>query len=189
MWRRRLWLVSSTALVLMVVLVAVAGNRQFKHASEDPLTRADAVVVLGGEHDGRQAYGIHLAEKVGAPTVLVSNPYPSEDSVMRTWCGKRRGGVRVICDRPPILTTRGEAMMARKYGRELGWRRIVVVSWRYHLPRARFIFGQCYSSDPDQVVMQAVPRSYSQSVAYWEAIYAYQYGGFAKAVLQGSCPR
>lgn len=189
MWRRRLWLVGSTAVVVMVVVVAVAGNRQFKHAREDPLTQADAVVVLAGEHDGREAYGVRLAEKIGAPTVLMSDPYPSEDATMRTWCGKRRGEVRVICDRPSLLTTRGEAMMARTYGRELGWRRIVVVSWRFHLPRARFIFGQCYSADPAQVVMQAVPRSYSQSFAYWEATYAYQYGGFAKAALEGRCPR
>jgi uncharacterized SAM-binding protein YcdF (DUF218 family) len=170
------------------VVVAVAGNRQFKHASEDPLTQADAVVVLGGDRDGRQAYGLRLAEKIGAPTVLMSDPYSREDAVMRTWCGKSRGEVLVICDRPTPLTTRGEAIMARKYGRQMGWRRIVVVSWRYHLPRARFIFEQCYSTDPAQIVMQAVPRSYNPSFAYWEATYAYQYGGFAKAALEGPCP-
>lgn len=116
MWRRRLWLVSSTALVLIVVVVAVAGNRQFKHASDDPVTQADAVVVLGGDRDGREAYGVRLAEKIGAPTMFDVKPIfvrRTGDAVMRTWCGKRRPGVRVICDRPSPLTTRCEAIMAR----------------------------------------------------------------------------
>jgi uncharacterized SAM-binding protein YcdF (DUF218 family) len=176
-------------LLVAILAVAVAGDRQLKNAREDPLAHADAVIVLGGEHDGREHYGVQLARRIGASTVLMSNPYPADDAIMRTWCGKRDGEVTVICDRPSPLTTRGEAEMARRYARELGWRRIAVVTWRFHLPRARLIFSQCYSTDPSRIVMRAVPKSYDRlSLATWESLYVYQYAGFAKAELAGPCP-
>jgi uncharacterized SAM-binding protein YcdF (DUF218 family) len=179
--------VCCAVMLTLVVVVAVAGDRQLRHGREDPLVNADAVVVLGGEHDGREQYGVQLAQTIGAPTVLMSNAYDDDDPTMRAWCGTRHGKVTVICDTPSPPTTRGEAAMAGRYGHELGWHRIVVVTWRYHLPRARLIFSQCYSADPAQVVMRAVPRSYSSSFAFWESIYAYQYAGFVKAALDGPC--
>jgi uncharacterized SAM-binding protein YcdF (DUF218 family) len=175
-------------LVTAVLAVAVAGDRQFRHAGEDPLVHADAVVVLGGEHDGREHYGVQLAQTVGAHTVLMSNPYAGDDATMQTWCGTHHGEVTVICERPSPSTTRGEAEMARRYGRQFGWNRIVVVTWRYHLPRARLIFSQCYSTVPAQIVMRAVPRSYDHlPFAVWESVYLYQYAGLAKAALAGPC--
>ena len=77
--------------------------------------------------------------------------------------------------------------MVRSLAAQRSWTRIIVVSWRYHLPRARLVFGQCFSRRPDAVVMEAVPQRYHYSLAWWEFIYAYQYGALAKAVLLGDC--
>jgi uncharacterized SAM-binding protein YcdF (DUF218 family) len=184
---RRAILVAGAVLVALLLLIGISGYFLFTKASGDALVKADAIVVLGGEHDGREDYAIGLARDGWAPTVVLSNPYSSDDSLMRRACTPPGGGVEVLCERPDPVTTRGEAEMMHRLAAERSWHKIIVVTWRYHLPRARWIFGQCFSSDPNAVVMQAVPRQYDFSVAHWEFVYAYQDFAFAKAFLQGDC--
>lgn len=175
------------AVVVIVVLnVTLSGYMLFSNAKVDELQRADAIVVLGGEHDGREDYGLQLARDGWAPTVVLSNPYPAGDAVMQRAC-RARPDVEVICVRPRLLTTRGEAMVVRTMASERAWQKIIVVSWRYHLPRARMVFRQCYSEQRDATVMAAVPRDYRFSPLQWDVVYAYQFAGFAKAILQGDC--
>lgn len=181
-------LLEALAAVIIVVLVdlTAAGYLLFTNAKVDDLEHADAIVVLGGEHDGREAYGLQLAREGWAPTVVLSNPYLPDDEVMQRACQPQRD-IEVICFRPSVLTTRGEAMGVRAMAEERSWRKIIVLSWRYHLPRARLVFRQCYSDDPNSTVMSAVPRVYNFSLLQWDVVYAYQFAGFAKAVLQGDC--
>jgi uncharacterized SAM-binding protein YcdF (DUF218 family) len=177
------------ASVTMVILAAVgvSGHWLFADAADDELQPADAVVVLGGEHDGRELYGIQLARQLGASAVLLSNPYPPDDRLMLTLCNARPDGIEVICRAPSPATTRGEALIARQLASDRGWKRIAVVTWRFHLLRARMIFEQCYSPDPGRIIMQAVPKSYELSFALWEYIYVYQFAGLAKSFIQGGC--
>lgn len=169
------------------MLIGGTGFILFSNARIDPLQRSDAVVVLGGEHDGREDYGISLARNGWAPTVVISNPYPAWDPVMKRVCGESGGGVEVICLRPFPSTTRGEAEMVRWLASRRSWTKITVISWRYHLPRARLVFWQCFSDRPDAVVMRAVPRRYDYSFLRWDYVFVYQYLGLAKALLQGEC--
>ena len=178
--------------VVVVVLVDtwISGYFLFRNASNDPLERADAIVVLGGEHDGREDFSIGLAKQGWASTVVISNPYPDGDPVMERVCHDVRGDdgpVEVLCLVPSSLTTRGEATMMRTLAAERSWNKIIVVSWQYHLPRARLIFRQCFSAEPGVTVMQAVPRRYQFSPLSWEFVYAYQWAGLAKAIAQGEC--
>ncbi|MBJ7339079.1 MAG: YdcF family protein [Mycolicibacterium sp.] len=170
-----------------MALVGVTGFVVFKHATVDPLQRADVIVVLGGEHDGREDYGISLARAGWAPTVLLSNPYDADDPIMRRVCHESGGGIETMCLRPNPLTTRGEAEMTHRLAKERSWNRIIVVSWRYHLPRARMIFGKCFP-DPGALVMREVPRPYDMSILSWEFVYFYQYAGLVKTVFQAACP-
>lgn len=183
---RRAVLAVVSVLLVLVVLMSTTGFLVFNYAKVDPLQPADAVVVLGGEHDGREDYGLSLARDGWAPTVVISNPYPAGDPVMRRVCGPS-GYVEVICLRPFPLTTRGEADMVRRLATQRSWHKVIVVSWRYHLPRARLVFRQCFSDDSEAVVMRAVPRRYEFSFARWEFIYVYQYAGLVKAAVQGDC--
>jgi len=80
-----------------------------------------------------------------------------------------------------------DAEMVHRLATPRSWSRIIVVTWRYHLPRARIILRQCFSPNADAVVMQAVPRQYDFSLAHWQFIYAYQYAAFAKAEVKGDC--
>lgn len=184
--RRRLIPASIAAVVLLLFLNGASGTVLFAHARPDPIEQVDAIVVLGGEHDGRETYGLDLAEQGYAHTVLMSDPYGSKDAIMKKAC-RPRPDIEVIC-RPPVPgTTRGEAIMARELAEERGWRTIIVVSWRYHLPRARKIFEQCFASPTRHVLMRDVPRSYPFSVAQWQYTYLYQYSAWVKAEVQGRC--
>lgn len=170
--------------VVLVSVVGVGGYFTFTKARIDEVGRADAIIVLGGEHDGREAYGVLLAERGVADTVVLSDPYGESDPVMDGFCGVETDEYDVLCVEPEPSTTRGEAIFTQQLADERGWDHVVVISWRYHLPRARYIFDQCFAGD---VTMQAVPRGYNFSLVYWEYTYLYQLAGFAKAAIQGDC--
>jgi len=183
---RRAAVVVAAILVALTVLMGISGVALFRNATVDPLQRADAIVVLGGEHDGREDYGLELARSGWAPVVVISDAYPKNDPIMERVC-KPQPPIQVICARAPQYNTRGEAQMVQRFAADRSWTKIIVVTWRYHLPRARLIFQQCFSPNSDAVVMEAVPRRYDYSLARWQFIYAYQYAAFAKAEAMGDC--
>ena len=174
------------AVVIILVDMGISGHFVFANATVDQLERADAIIVLGGEHDGREDYGLQLAREGWAPTVVLSNPYWDGDPVMRRVC-REPDDVEVICFKPDPGTTRGEAEEMRRLADQRSWSKIIVVSWRYHLPRARLVFQQCFSDQSDAAVMVDVPRRYRYSLLGWEFVFAYQWGGLAKAAIQGTC--
>jgi len=183
---RRLATVSVVTLFALLLGTGVVGSICLANAKQDLLRRTDAIVVLGGEHDGREQYGLSLLHEGYAPTLLLSNPYPPGDPVMRRACSRPISGGEVICRRPETLTTSGEAMMTRDLAIQRNWRSVIVVSWRFHLPRARYTFGKCLAWPADAFVMRSVPRDYGRSLADWEFTFTYQYLAFAKASLS-SC--
>lgn len=185
--RRRSKLVLGLAFVVAVVLgvaYAVVGHELFDKNHGDALRHADAIVVLGGEHDGREAYGLKLAHEGYARTVLISDPYPSNDPTMQQVCHST-DDIEVICFAPKPSTTRGEAMFTQRMALQRGWSKVIVVSWRFHLVRARYIFGQCFGG---ATVMRAVPRGYSRNPFNRIYTYSYQFGGLGKAFVLG-CDR
>ena len=186
--RQRRWDVGlqRAAIVILVLAIAAgaAGWALFTRAGQDPLTHADAIVVLGGEHDGRERYGIELAERGYANTVVLSNPYSPSDPLMRELCAASTARITVLCEAPIPSTTRGEALFTRRLADQNGWHSVLVVSWQYHLPRARYIFHNCFGG---RTTMRAVPRDYDFSVADWGLVYAYQAFGTIKAAVQGGC--
>ena len=68
--------------VIIVVDMTISGCLLFTNAGVDTLQRADAIIVLGGEHDGREDYGLRLAREGWASTVVISNPYGPDDAIM-----------------------------------------------------------------------------------------------------------
>lgn len=184
------WRSALIAVALASIALVVAGHLLFDRDHSDPLGPADAIVVLGGEHDGREDYGLELARQGYAKTVVISNPvnhpYSAQDPIMQRVCAPpddiRAAGIEVICFNPNPSTTRGEAMYTEQLAKQRGWSRVIVISWRYHLVRARYIFGQC--SDLD-TAMRAVPRDYSTNPGTTLYIYAYQYVGLIKALVLG----
>lgn len=174
-------------MVLAAVFVGM-GYQLFYRDHSDALRKVDAIVVLGGEHDGREDYGLRLAQEGYANTVVVSNPYESPGydhsgvDLMQRVCSSSTERIEVICFNPDPSTTQGEAMFVQRMAKERHWTSAIVISWRYHLFRARFIFGQCFDGE---VVMRSVPRDYARPKRQWMHQFAYQYGGLAKAVSIG----
>jgi uncharacterized SAM-binding protein YcdF (DUF218 family) len=184
---RRLAVFVTTSLTAIAACNGAAGYAIFSNAVDSPVSRVDAVVVLGGEHDGREDYGVALARQGLASTVVLSNPYPTSDRLMNRMCLQRNDKVEVLCVRPEPSTTHGEALMARRLARERHWTKIMLISWRHHLPRARLIVSQCFSAMGVSVVAKAVPRQYVLPVWYWQYLYLYQFGGIVKAVTVDRC--
>jgi len=188
-WKRarRTVVLITTLATAVAALNGALGYIILSNAAESALEHVDAVVVLGGEHDGRERYGLTLARQGLASTVLLSNPYPAADPLMNQMCLPRSGAVEVICSRPNPMTTHGEAIMTRRLVRERHWHKILIVTWRYHIPRARLVFDQCLSGQGVSVAAKGTPRQYVLPFWYWQYIYLYQFSGIAKALTTDHC--
>jgi uncharacterized SAM-binding protein YcdF (DUF218 family) len=165
--------------------LAVAGYQLFTRPHSDPLTKADAIIVLGGDNDGRFEYGLSLARAGYANTVVLSNAYldkPDDLPAFQRACAAGTVTITVICFVPDPYTTRGEAQYFDRLAKQHNWTHVIVVSWNYHMVRARYIFHQCFSGD---VTMRAVPRTYDYTPLGWAMQYAYQYTALIKAFVLG----
>ncbi|MDF6099776.1 YdcF family protein [Gordonia hongkongensis] len=188
--RKRRILITILAIAVLTTSAFWGGGcHLFFREHQDPVQLVDAIVVLGGDDDGREAYGLSLAQAGYADTLVVSNPYPyhaGSDPIrrakMRQLCRSSTSELKVICFEPEPATTAGEAQFVHQVAESRGWDTVMVVSWRYHLVRARFIFRQCFSGE---VVMRSVPRSYDRTPSDWAYVFAYQYAGFGKAAARG----
>jgi uncharacterized SAM-binding protein YcdF (DUF218 family) len=126
---------------------------------------ADAVVVLSG---GRERLPPALALIRGgvAKTLVIS-------SVSRTkhWplghrlCATRRyAGATVLCFDADPYSTRGEAEAVERLAREHRWSRVVVVTSRFHVTRARMLFRRCYDG---RLWLVGVSRTWWKLPAEW----------------------
>jgi hypothetical protein len=183
----KLFIVGGSCLAVVFILMGLTGWVFYTNATEDPLRRADAIIVLAGEHDGREQYGLQLLRDGIAPFLLLSNPYPATDTAMQSICRTHIEKAEIQCRRPDPETTRGEAILTRRLAQESGWKTVVVVTWRFHLPRAKAIFEKCFSDAPGALIMRGVPRKYDYSPAHWEFTYLYQDVGMTKNFLQDDC--
>ncbi|MGX1804460.1 YdcF family protein [Nocardia sp. NPDC055321] len=181
--RRRPVRAGLAVLVLLGVFVA-AGFPVYVRPQVDPLRHADAIVVLGGEGIDRYAYGIELARRGYAATVLFSNPYGPDTALdeVREPCRTPPAGVALECFAPDPPTTLGEGRALARIARERGWRTVIVVTMRPHLSRARYILARCF---PGELIMAPSPLEISP--AYWAWSYVYQTVGYARAFLTRGC--
>jgi uncharacterized SAM-binding protein YcdF (DUF218 family) len=142
----------------------------------------DAIFVLGPPSaNGRFEYAQQLVASGYAKNLVISaGPY--EVMPIRRACKNGLGAVRVICFFPTPTTTQGEARKIRELTALHGWHTVMVVTSRYHVSRARFIIGRCYSG---QLLM--TPPDGTISLRQWGYEFLYQTGAFAKAVMHPSC--
>ena len=135
---RRLVLVLA---VLLVAAWAAVVARFVLWPAQDEARRADAVVVLAGDHL-RLGKALELMTRRTAPTLVIS------DGLARGWRQANRlcrGGARfrVVCFRPSPYSTRGEARAVARMAAARGWRSVLVVTSTYHVTRARLLFERC----------------------------------------------
>ena len=137
---RRLVLVLA---VLLVAAWAAVVARFVLWPAQDEARRADAVVVLAGDHL-RLGKALELMTRHTAPTLVISDGlahgWRQANRLCRGGAGRR---FRVLCFRPDPYSTRGEARAVARMAAARGWRSVLVVTSTYHVTRARLLFDRC----------------------------------------------
>ncbi|MGF6882152.1 uncharacterized SAM-binding protein YcdF (DUF218 family) [Nocardia sp. GAS34] len=169
---------AGAALVLALVVFVAALWPVYVHPRVDAPARADAILVLGGAHDGREELGLRLARAGYAPRVLFSDPY-EVSPLMNRIC---HGGYsfEVDCFDPRPRTTLGEGRELAVRARAGHWRRVLVITFTPHVSRARYVLEKCWGGNI--FMLDAQPDI---SVWRWAYNYVYQSAGYIKAATEG----
>jgi uncharacterized SAM-binding protein YcdF (DUF218 family) len=145
--------------------------------------RYDAIVVLSGDHGDRFTLGRRFAVAHKAPVLVVLRPEDGPSAVTRPLCGQRRP-FAVLCVDPPIVSTNGDIASTDELARREGWRRVLVVTSRFHVTRARLILDRC--SGLDASVVGSDPRFGWRE---WRGVVAHEALGVAQVGVSFQCAR
>jgi uncharacterized SAM-binding protein YcdF (DUF218 family) len=165
---------------VLLIAAVIGGLPVYVRPQIDPLRHADAIVVLGGPPVDRYPFSVELSKQGWAPMIFWSNP--NGNAWITQYCAKHHPDFNLHCFVPDPPTTKGEARGLRGLAAQYGWRTVIVVTFRPHISRARFILEQCFDGD---LVMVASPADLS--AARWTFEYVYQTFGYIRAVLQPGC--
>lgn len=133
----------SLAAVLVLVLIWLAGlfafaDRARRAGPPDNVSAADGIVVLTGASDERIAAGLHLLEAGKGRRMLVSGV---NEAVRREELRQVQGAPRRLYECCVDLgydaqNTPGNAREIADWAKAKGFRRLIVVTSDYHMPRA-----------------------------------------------------
>lgn len=186
MTRRTVW-------VALIALLALAGLAALAHRPllratgqalvvDDPRERADAIVVVAGSTPSREETAAALFHDGRAPRVLVSRQFVPDRVQRLLDMGIRRldfqgesvaalekfGVPReaiVILD-PPVEITETELRAVAAAARERGWRRLILVTTRFHSRRVQVIWRR-EAGDAIEARLAGVPDECSGEDAWW----------------------
>jgi hypothetical protein len=170
------------AICLLLTAALIVGLPVYVRPQIDRLRHADAILILGGAYYHRYPFGLDLGSQGWAPQVVLSNPAGPDDPWLTTYCATPHPEFDLHCFVPDPPTTKGEGRELRRLAARYGWRTVIVVTFRPHISRARFILEQCFDGD---LVMVASPAHIS--IPRWAFEYVYQTLGYVRAVLQPGC--
>jgi uncharacterized SAM-binding protein YcdF (DUF218 family) len=139
--------VRRTALLACIGLVigwAVAAATLFVWPPRQSPGQVNAVIVLAGGRAPRLARGLALVRRGVAPVLVISDGWSATWPEANRFCAGRRAPANVVCLHPTPYNTRGEAEAFDRLARARRWHRVLVVSSRYHVVRARMLFDRCF---------------------------------------------
>ena len=111
---------------------------------------------LGGYGEDRYGIGLDLQAQGWASTVVMS--HGPDDTKMTDFCATPHP--KLQCFVPDPGTTKGEARETAPSGEPYGWRTVIVVTFRPHISRARFILEQCFDGE---LIMVASPAHITET--------------------------
>ena len=130
---------------------------------EDPLTRADAIVVVAGGTPSREEAGARLYREGLAPALVLSNQFTPDRVRDLITLGARRfdyqGEARVVLEKhgvparaivalpTPVKTTEAELKAVGEAARAHGWRRVILVTSPQHSRRVKLVWRREAPSD------------------------------------------
>jgi len=110
--------------------------------------RADAVVVLSGDHGERLARAMELLDR-GVTSILVLDGTPDSAESIELCRGGR--SFEVVCLRPAPDNTRQEARAAARLAESRGWDHMVVSTSTFHITRSALLFRRCVDGEVEMV--------------------------------------
>lgn len=138
------------ALVIGVVVLFLAGTLvPFIWPQTDDPRRADAVMILSGDHGERLPQALRLMDERVAPTLVFLGTL--DRAMEEELCQGGRVPYEVLCVRPMPDSTRHEARAAARLAKSRGWHTIVVVTSTQHVTRAAILFRRCFSGSVKMV--------------------------------------
>jgi uncharacterized SAM-binding protein YcdF (DUF218 family) len=145
---------------------------------EDPLRRADLIVVLSGSVPDRPRYAADLYRAGFAPRVLCASSLTSDlleaighpmtqaqlsATVLRTY-GVPDKNILVF---NRSTSTYQELALVRDTMRSHGWRRVILVSSPTHLRRVRMTWDRLTRGGGPEAILRATPYSKFHANAWW----------------------
>jgi uncharacterized SAM-binding protein YcdF (DUF218 family) len=178
--------------IAALLLLVAAGVYAFVHlgrwmAPEDPLQKADAIFVLAGTVADRPLEAADLYKEGYAPFILVTRDLPEAGAVIAAERGARVPAHSDL-NREMLLTlgvplsaliipnrvhdnTAQEAETLRTVAVQHGWRRVIVVSSRYHLRRVSLAVHRALRGTNIQLVLRGTRYDAAAPDRWWTRRY------------------
>lgn len=178
---RRLLIALAAGVVCAAGWSVFEGGRYLQH--EDPLQHADALYVLAGSRLERTLEAVDLYQAGYAPLLLLSPGREEPAEVVA-----RARGLRLPREAEPLRealagigiprdavligdgsvdNTADEAAMLRKVAQERGWRRVIVVTSKYHTRRTGFAMRRALEGTGVQIVVRASRYDPADPARWW----------------------
>ena len=176
-----------TSITILLLLIA-AGVYAFIHlgiwlAPEDPLTKADAIFVLAGTVAERPLEAADLYRSGFAPSILLTRDLPEQAVLVAAARGSRLperyelnlqmllqlGVPRSAIVLPDRIhdNTASEAQTLRDEAQKHGWKRVIVVSSKYHLRRVALVCRRQLRGTHVEIVLHATRYDPSIPERWW----------------------
>ena len=159
------------------------GGRFLQH--EDPLVKADAIFVLSGTRVERPLEAADLYKEGWAPLIVLSPGRPEAGEFLLRDRGivlptetelSRDALVQIGIPATAVAATFGyidntaqEAALVRAMVTKNRWRRVIIVTSKYHTRRAAFAFRRALEGTGVQVIMRASRYDPSDPARWWRS--------------------
>ncbi|PYR79726.1 MAG: hypothetical protein DMF86_02800 [Acidobacteria bacterium] len=187
--RRLTSIVRRTAVVVLLLAILAAGiGLPFAGrflAAEDPLARADAIMVLDGAHAERWLEAVDLYRAGMAPSIVLSSGrrepaelylerlgihYPINSELARDTMVRMGIPANAITLTGGALdNTAQEAVAVRADALARGWRRLIVVTSKYHCRRARLAFRREFAATGIDIAVHGSRYDASDPARWWRS--------------------
>ena len=151
---------------------------------ETPLQPADAIVVLAGPRVERWLEGVELYREKVAPRILLSSgrieaaesglrgrgiEFPREvDLIKDAMVQLHVPADRIETFPDSVDNTAAEASVTRGIASQRGWRRLIVVTSKYHTRRSLYAFEREFRGSGVQIQVHATRFDTAQPNAWWK---------------------
>ena len=145
----------------------------------DPLAKADVIVVLGGGLETRPLEAARLYHQGLAPKILLMNPKPAPTEELGLTAAEVETARQVLLKKDvpasaialtgdKVSSTYEESVAVRNWARTNGVKRVIIPTDIFHTRRVRWLFGKQLGPSGIQVEVEAVPAREYTAADWWQ---------------------